>query len=87
METLAVSMNVPKEAKEMIDLLEGVAQKAKAGAEVAEYMELIGKLSTALDGVDKIKNEAQSDGRDEIVAYLIHKIMPVLLPVEVEGAE
>lgn len=85
METLAVSMNVPKESKEMVDLLEGVAMKAKAGAEVSEYMELIGKLSSALEGVEKMGDEAKSDGRDEIVAYLIHKIMPVLMPVKVEA--
>jgi len=82
METTAVTMNVPKESKEVIDLLAGIVEKVKAGAEVNDYLSLIGELTSALDGVDKIPAEAKSDGRDEMVAYLLHKIMPILLPVE-----
>jgi hypothetical protein len=35
---------VPKESKELIDLLEGVVEKVKAGAEVNDYLTLIGDL-------------------------------------------
>jgi hypothetical protein len=82
MDSIDVSLKVPKESKELIDLLEGVVEKVKAGAEVNDYLTLIGELTAALDGVDKIPAEAKSEGRDEIVAYLIHKLMPILIPAE-----
>jgi hypothetical protein len=69
MDSIDVSLKVPKESKELIDLLEGVVEKVKAGAEVNDYLTLIGELTAALDGVDKIPAEAKSEGRDEIVAY------------------
>jgi hypothetical protein len=84
MESVDVTLKVPKESKEVIDLLKGVVEKVKAGAEVNDYLTLIGDLSSALDGVDQIPAEAKSEGRDEIIAYLINQLMPILLPVEAQ---
>jgi hypothetical protein len=77
MESVDVTLKVPKESKEVIDLLKGVVEKVKAGAEVNDYLTLIGDLSSALDGVDQIPAEAKSEGRDEIIAYLINQLMPI----------
>lgn len=85
MEKVSYTMEIPKESKEVIDLLEGVAKKIKEGSDVQDYLSLIGELSAALDGVDKLPAEVQSEGRDEIAAYLVHKVLPVLAPVKAEA--
>ena len=82
---LDVMLKVPKESKEVIDLLAGVAVKIKEGADVQDYLSLIGELSSALDGIDKVPAEAKSEGRTEIVAYMVHKMMPILVPVNEAG--
>jgi hypothetical protein len=82
MEKVSVALMVPKESKEVIDLLAMVLEKVKAKAELAEYAALIGALSVAVDGVSGIKEELKSDGLDEVAAYLVHKVMGALLVKE-----
>lgn len=85
METVSVEMKVPKEFKEVVDLIDGIVEKVQAKAEIGEYAELIGKLTTAADGVQHIAAEAKSQYRDEGVGYLVQKLMSRLLPVTTDG--
>lgn len=82
MQTIDYTMKVPKELKEVVDLLDGIVEKVMAKAEIAGYMELIDELSAALDGITGVKDEIKSQYRDEAAGYLVHKLMGRLMPVE-----
>lgn len=84
METVSYSMQVPKEGKEIVDLLDGILEKVLAKAEIASYMSLVGDLTKAADGIASVKDEVKSEYRDELAAYMVHKLMARLLPVEDE---
>lgn len=75
-------MSIPKEAKELVDLLDAVLVKVMAKAPVVEYAELFSKLSAAVDGVSLISSEMKSEGRDELAGYLVHKLLGTLAPLK-----
>ena len=74
-------MKVPKESKDVVDLIDGILEKALAKAEFADYSELLGKLMSALDGVQGVAPELASQYRDELAGYLVQKVMARLAPV------
>ena len=82
MEVVKVEMDVPKEAKEVIDFLGAVLDKVMSKAELSEYSTLLSQVLPAIDGVGKIGDEIKSNGRDEISAYLVKVVMEKLLPGE-----
>jgi len=75
MTTIKYEMQVPKEGKEIVDALTGIIEKVVAKAPLAEYVELFGELSRAVDGVEKVGEEIKSEFRDELAGYMTHKIM------------
>jgi len=80
MATVSYTMEVPKESKEVVDLIVAVVKKVKAKAPISEYASLIGELSSAVSGVDALPAEAASDGRDELAGYLVHCLLQELVP-------
>lgn len=81
METVDVTMQVPKEIKEIVDLLDGILQKVMAKAPIADYAGLIDEAMLAADGVTGVSEEVKSAYRDEAAGYLVHKLLGTLLPV------
>jgi len=77
--TVPVTMNVPKESKEVIDLLKAIAQNAKEGKKALEYADLIDELAVALNGVDKIPAELKSEHKEDVVAYLVKEVGGVFI--------
>lgn len=75
-----VEMMVPKESKEIVDLLVAILVKVKAKAPIAEYMALLPDLVKAADGINMVDDEFKSDGGDELLGYLIQQVMQVLRP-------
>lgn len=82
MEVVKYEMSVPKEIKEVVDLLDGVAQKLMAKAPVSEYADLLGSLMSAVEGIGAVSEEIKSEYRDEAAGYLVHKLLGTLLPVK-----
>ncbi len=80
-ETVTVEMQVPKESKEVVDLVDGILEKALAKSDLNGFSELLGKLMSALDGVQKVPAEILSQNRDELAGYLVQKVMSRLAPV------
>jgi len=80
-----VQMEVPKEGKEVVDFLDQVLEKVMAKAPLAEYATLLTAIMPAVDGVAKLGEEMKSDGKDELAAYLVHKVLARLLPVKEEA--
>lgn len=72
-------MEVPKEGKEVVDLLDAILEKVMAKAELAEYAALFGQASVAVDGISGITEEIKSNNRDELAGYMVHKLMSRLL--------
>lgn len=81
METVDYTMKVPKEMKEVVDLLDGLLEKIMSKAGASSYMSLLDELMAAIDGVGGIAEEAKSQYRDEAAGYLVHKLLGRLLPV------
>ena len=78
-EYVDINLSVPKEGKEVVDLVDAILEKVMAKAPMADYTTLLGDLMTAVDGVGNIKEEIKSDGKDELAAYLVHKVLGRLL--------
>ena len=82
MDLVKYELSIPKESKEVVDLVDAILEKVMAKAPIAEFSALIGDLMKAVDGVGSVDDELKSEGRDEIAAYLVHKVMARLVPVE-----
>lgn len=84
MELVKYEMEVPKEAKEVVDLIDQILEKVLAKAPMAEYAVLFGQASVAVDGISEVGDEMKSNNRDELAGYMVHKLMGRLLPVKKE---
>ena len=80
--TVEVKLNVPKEAKDVVDLVDAVLEKALAKADLASYAGLIGGLMTAVDGAQSVPAELASQYRDDLAGYLVQKLMARLAPAK-----
>jgi hypothetical protein len=78
MEKVTVSMEVPKEGKEVVDALAAIVAHFKSGKGVNEAAVLLPGVMSAVDGVGKVAEELKSDGKDELAGYLVHKVMAAL---------
>lgn len=74
METVKHELNVPKQSKEVIDLLDGIVVKIKAKAPVSEYLELVNEFMAAVEDVKEVGDEIKSGNKGDILAYLTMKI-------------
>jgi len=80
MDLQTISMETPKDFVEVVDLIDGIIEKIQAKAELADYLELIGKLTTAADGVQNVGDAVKGQYRDECAAYLVKVLMERLAP-------
>lgn len=79
MQVVAVTMDVPKEGKEVIDALAGLVADFKAKKPVAEVVAgNLGKLLAAIEGFDQLGEEAKSSNKDELAGYSVQQIMHAL---------
>ena len=65
METVNVTMEVPKEGKEIVDALDALLEKILNKEPLSSYAELFDEIYAAVDGVSGVKEEMQSQYRDE----------------------
>ena len=85
MKSVNVTMSVPKEGKELIDLLDSVLEKVMNKEPLANYATLFGEVSQAVDGIGSLKEELKSQGRDELAGYLVQTLLGRLLSPEEEA--
>lgn len=85
--TISVQMDVPKESKEVVDLVDKIIEKAMAKAQFEEYQTLLGDLMVAVEGVLNIENEVKSEYRDELAGYISKVLMARLAPVKADDIE
>ena len=82
MEIVKVELEMHKDAKEVVDLLDGILEKVMAKAELSSYTELLDEFMAAVDGIQNVGEAVKSQYRDELVGYLVHKVMGRLLPIQ-----
>jgi hypothetical protein len=76
---VTVTMEVPKELKEIIDAESGILRDIKAKKPIAEIVAgNLQKLIAAVEGFDKVDEEIKSDGKDEAAGYLVQQNMDAL---------
>ena len=78
METVAYTMNVPKEGKEVVDAGAAIIKHFRNGGSIFEATILMPAVMKAIDGVGAIKEEFESQSKDELVAYAVHKLWEAL---------
>lgn len=81
-QTIVYEMPVPKEGKEVVDLIDAILEKVMAKAPWSSYTDLLDELMVAIDGVQHIGAEIKGEYRDELTGYLVHKVMSRLVPAE-----
>lgn len=79
MQTVTVTMEVPKESKEVVDCISSILKDVKAKKTVAEIAAgSLPKLVTAVDGFNAIGEEVKSANKDELAGYLVQQTMDSL---------
>lgn len=82
-QTVAVELKVGKETKEVADCVSKIIKDIKAGKPVSEIAtgNLQG-LYTAVEGFDKLDDEAKHKSRNATGAYASYQLAEALVPVE-----
>ena len=79
METVTVSLDVPKEGKELVDCVGDIIAHFVDGKPLADAAALLPGVMTAVDGVSAVwKVEMKSKQKDELIAYTVHRIFESL---------
>jgi len=73
-------LKVPKEGKEVGDLIGKLVSKLRMKAPIAEYSELLKDLIAAIDGAQHIGAELRSQYRNELGTYVSYQVVENLLP-------
>lgn len=73
--TIDYTMKVPKEGKEVVDLIDAVLEKVLSKSDIASFTELMDELYAAADNITMLDDEVKSEYRDELAGYLTHKLM------------
>ncbi len=81
MQTVPVQLDVPKEGKDVADLLDGILEKVMAKEGLASYTDLLDELMVAVDGVGAIGDEVKTKYRSDLAAYMSKILMDRLMPV------
>lgn len=77
---VSVTMEVPKESKEVVDLMAALIKALKEKKSIAIIgTEILPKLLVAVEGITAIGEEIASDGKDEMAGYMVQQLMAELL--------
>jgi hypothetical protein len=82
MEIVEVKMDVPKDYKEVVDLVGKVIDKVKNGDDFNSYLGLIGELSGAVEGITNVGPAIMGQYRDECAGYTTKVLVEKLIPGE-----
>lgn len=74
MELVQVSMDVPKEAKEVVDAMSAVIAHFVAKKSLAEAAALLPALLKAAEGVGNVAAEVKSQYKEELSSYLLKSL-------------
>lgn len=69
---------VPKEGKEIIDAVTGLVAHFVNGGKLEEAAAFLPAVMSAVDGYQKLGEELKGEGKDELAAYLVHKVLSAI---------
>lgn len=79
MQTVDVVLKVPKESKEVVDAAVGLVADVKAKKPIAEIAaNALPKVVIAVDGFDQLDDEAKSQQKSDLAAYLAKAFLDAL---------
>ena len=79
MQTVQVVLVVPKESKEVVDALVSILQDVKAKKSIGEIAAgALPKIIVAVEGFDQLDDEAKSEHKGDLAAYLVNEIVKAL---------
>lgn len=78
MDTINVTLGVPKEGKEIVDALSAILAHFMAKRPLAEIAGHLPAIMVAVDGYQKLGEEIGSDANDELAGYLVCKMFEAL---------
>lgn len=78
MDLVKVELQVPKEAKEIVDALAAIAEHFLSGHGIAEAAALLPALLSAAQGAQDVIPAIKSEYKDELAAYLVKRILGTL---------
>ena len=78
MDKVVYEMHVPKEGKELVDAVHGLVSHFVNGGDVAGATAQLPAVMSAVEGINKLGDELKSDGKDELAAYLVHRLWEAL---------
>lgn len=74
MEVVKVELNVPKESKEVIDLIAKIFDQAKDGLDVNDISAILPEFMAAVQGIENLDDEIKGQNKGAILAYLMGEI-------------
>lgn len=82
-QTVSVSLSVPKESKEVFDFFSKLVGDIRAKKPVAEIATgSLGELVKAVEGYDQLDDEVKSEHLDDLAAYGAKSLVGALKPVQ-----
>lgn len=84
MAKVTVTMEVPKESKEIVDATTAILAHFMAGKSLEQAVDLLPGVMAAVGGYNEIGAEVGGDGLDEIVGYAGWKIVEAIKVKKVE---
>lgn len=84
MQKVVIQMEVPKECKEVVDLMAAILTDIKMKKPLVEIASSnLPKLFVAVEGFDQLGAEFMSEGQDEIAGYLVQQMMAAFKAAQV----
>lgn len=77
-QTVNVTMAVPKESKEVVDAVVGLIRHFKQGGDLAGATAKLPMVLAAVDGWEKLGEELKGQQLDEAVGYVSQQVIDVL---------
>lgn len=82
-QTVNVTMAVPKEGKEVIDSVAAIIEHFKSGKSLVEASALLPGVMSAVENVGAVGEEVKSVYNDELAGYTVHRVFSALKGPEV----
>jgi hypothetical protein len=77
-QVVPVSMDVPKEGKEVVDAAAAIIEHFVLGKSLADALVLLPNVLKAVEGLNQIGEEVKSKYNDELAGYLVQKMMSAI---------
>lgn len=79
METVEVGLMVPKESKDVIDLVVAIIQQVKDGVQAEDVLAIVDELAEAFAGIQAVPEEVKSEYLGDLIAFAGKSVVDALI--------